>query len=668
MGQRVDETADLSEGDDERLGEAIEHYLALVEGGDAPAPEVYAARFPDLEEDVRAALEGLELINGLVGHGSGSSSSYGAGPGRNIESGRRIAGYRVVRELGRGGMGTVYEAVHVGLDRPVALKVLGTHAAPDSSARRRFLNEARTAAGLHHTHIVPVFDVGQVGGLCYYAMQRIEGSGLDRVIRRRRRRRGADGSGRAVDSADASAGWRDASSGSSASASSRLNRIWVRVSGSLAWGRAHPAPGAALAAKRRASHSDSTTSWNKNGGPSIAREPGGLLSATTHRPGLAGPIGRDEADDPSFEPPRGSAYHRWVAEVGLQAADALAHAHHHGVIHRDVKPSNLLIDSQGTIWVADFGLARRLADPGMTHHDSLLGTPRYMSPEQGRTGVIDGRTDVYSLGATLYELLTLRPPFDGASAAELLDQIAGRDPVPPRVIDRRIPRDLETIVLKTLAKRPADRYESAAALGEDLARFLNLEPVRARRISPLGRMWRVACRHPGITTVSTVASLLIVSITAYAYNQVRNQRDQAREAQNTAVAERLKTEAAERETRAAMGETRAAHRTMLWRHAALVRSTNEPDRQAKGLDLIRKAAALDPEPELKAQLRDEASEFLVLRDIKRTLKLPTLPILDLVFDAADSRLAVLSQDGEELALWDVSQRRKPDRIALSHSV
>ena len=156
MGQRSDEKVDLSQSDDddERLGEAIEHYLAMVEQGEAPSPEVFAARYPDLQEDVQAALEGLELVNGLVGHGSSSSSSHGSGPGRNIESGRRIAGYRVVRELGRGGMGTVYEAVHMGLDRPVALKVLGTHAAPDSSARRRFLNEARTAAALHHTHIV----------------------------------------------------------------------------------------------------------------------------------------------------------------------------------------------------------------------------------------------------------------------------------------------------------------------------------------------------------------------------------------------------------------------------------------------------------------------------------------------------------------------------------
>src|SRR3954447_5646476 len=190
MDHRPDSTTDPPTGDsDERLGEAIEAFLVLVEQGTAPEPEAFAAGYPELEEDILAALQGLELVHGLVGQGSGSASGPGSGPGRDLESGRRIAGYRVVRELGRGGMGTVYEAVHVGLDRPVALKVLGTHAAPDSSARRRFLNEARTAAGLHHTHIVPVFDVGQVGGLCYYAMQRIEGSGLDRVLRHLRKDR-----------------------------------------------------------------------------------------------------------------------------------------------------------------------------------------------------------------------------------------------------------------------------------------------------------------------------------------------------------------------------------------------------------------------------------------------------------------------------------------------
>src|SRR5579864_6976401 len=166
---------------DEKLGEAIEAFLALAEAGPTPDPEEFAARYPELGDDLRAALDGLALVRGLVGDPSG--------PENRLEAGRRVAGYRIVRELGRGGMGIVYEAVHVDLDRPVALKVLGTHAAPDSIGRRRFLNEARTAAGLHHTHIVPVFDVGQVGGLCYYAMQRIEGCGLDRVLRALRRNR-----------------------------------------------------------------------------------------------------------------------------------------------------------------------------------------------------------------------------------------------------------------------------------------------------------------------------------------------------------------------------------------------------------------------------------------------------------------------------------------------
>ena len=140
-----------ADDEDDRLGEAIEEYLALAERDQAPDLEQFLAKHDDLKDDLRAALEGLELVHGLVGRGGGSSSGsmHGGGSARWLEAGHRIAGYRVVRELGRGGMGTVYEAVHVGLDRPVALKVLGTHAAPDSSARRRFLNEAKTAAGLH---------------------------------------------------------------------------------------------------------------------------------------------------------------------------------------------------------------------------------------------------------------------------------------------------------------------------------------------------------------------------------------------------------------------------------------------------------------------------------------------------------------------------------------
>ncbi|WP_165226878.1 WD40 repeat domain-containing serine/threonine protein kinase [Aquisphaera insulae] len=667
-----------ADDDDERLGEVIEAYLSLVENGEAPDPDEFADRHPDIRDDVRAALEGLELVHGLVGSGS----TPGGGPGRNLESGRRIAGYRVVRELGRGGMGTVYEALHVGLDRPVALKVLGTHAAPDSSARRRFLNEAKTAAGLHHTHIVPVFDVGQAGGLCYYAMQRIEGSGLDRVLRHLRQARpGAFSTGRSAVGSGHDGG---SGLGGSTDISSRFNRLWVRVSSGLPWRRTHasssdgsPSPIPSLgdiSPPRRSpgAGDDPTGSWQGLSGGTLDRGRSRLLELELLETGVgrtasmlqAHPHAQDDAAATPFEPPRGSAYFRWVAEVGLQAAEALGHAHHQGVIHRDVKPSNLLIDAQGNIWVTDFGLARRLADPGMTHHDSLLGTPRYMSPEQARTGRIDARTDVYSLGATIYELLTLRPPFDGSSAAELLDQIGGREPIPPRQLNRRVPLDLETIVLKTLAKRPGDRYETAVALAEDLARFLNSEPVRARRISPVGRAWRVARRHPGITTVTTVATVAVLGIATYAYGRILAERDEARRAGKA-------TEVALGEKASEAEKARAAARWALSANAANLLVSDLPDRRSKGLDLIRnmgnpeaaatadQASALSPE-----RLREQAVEFLMLRDVVALPAFPTGSSRGIELGSDGSVLAALSENGSEISLWNVPQRQRFATIGL----
>jgi serine/threonine protein kinase/WD40 repeat protein len=695
MVERSDDSRGNDDGcldpsdDDERVGEAVEAYLALAEQGQAPEVDEFAARYPDLAVDVRAALAGLELVHGLLGLGSAAGSGPGRGRGidHRIESGQRIAGYRVVRELGRGGMGTVYEAVHVGLDRPVALKVLGIHAAPDSSARRRFLNEARTAGVLHHTHIVPVFDVGQVGGLCYYAMQRIEGSGLDKVVRHLRHSRpltpdgGGPASGRFVTHDG------QGTSGSS-SINSRLGNLWIRVSsGWLRRQHRHTAPGRGgnmavagppvLSASRpdrvagsydHAGLGDSTASWvtgsrhiralDAKAGDDLGSS-AIMAGSQAARSAIDPAASRRDDERPPFDPPRGSAYFRWVAEVGLQAADALAHAHHQGVIHRDVKPSNLLIDDKGNIWVTDFGLARRLADPGLTHHDSLLGTPRYMSPEQARTGAIDGRSDVYSLGATLYELLTLRPPFDGRSAAELIEQIGQDEPAPPISLDPRVPRDLETIVLKTLAKRPADRYATAAELAEDLARFLNHEPVRARRISPVGRLWRVSRRHPGITIVTTAAAAAILAIATFAYVRILAERD------HLILATQQKDEA-NRQTRAAVKEQRAARKEELLQSAKFVASTDVPDRRSRGLALIRKAVApeLEPEAELRAQLRDLAVKFLVLRDVETRPELAIPRAHALVFGRNGNRLAVLSEADEELAFWNVDRGERVANYSL----
>lgn len=682
--------------EDDRLGEAIEQYLELAERDQAPDLEDFLARHEDIQEDLRAALEGLELVHGLVGRGGSTPGSGRGGSTRWLVSGQRIAGYRIVRELGRGGMGTVYEAVHVGLDRPVALKVLGTHAAPDSSARRRFLNEAKTAAGLHHTHIVPVFDVGQVGGLCYYAMQRIEGSGLDRVIRHLRRTRAPAG-GPAGSTISGESGTAGASS-----FGSKIGQIWVRVSPGWLWrqprrvpavprGDASAAnawdPPSASASQGRSGLAglglgidppiptvDSTASWagvrpgRRDPGrssPSFSRpgqeDPsgsaiGGAGATTLHSPGA--PAARSD-EPPPFDPPRGSAYFRWAAAVGLQAADALAHAHHQGVIHRDVKPSNLLIDAPGNIWVTDFGLARRLADPGHTLHDGLLGTPRYMSPEQARTaGNVDGRTDVYSLGATLYELLTLRPPFDGQSAAELIDQIGRDDPAPPRRYEPRIPRDLETIVLKALAKRPVDRYASAAELAEDLARFLSHAPVKARRIGPVGRLWRIARRHPQIAAVTTAAAATVLAIATYAYVRVLSERD----AKTHALDEKAKALVVATEKGKAL---EASMRKNYFQTAQILETSDKPNRRAEGLDLIARAVKLGLSADEREVFRDEAVKFLVLRDVVTGPRLATGPGVGLTFGPQGHRLWILSDDGEpRLSLWDVEQGRPVTEVSL----
>ena len=174
-------------------------------------------------------------------------------------------------------------------------------------------------------------------------------------------------------------------------------------------------------------------------------------------------------------------YFDWVARLGRQAALALEHAHAVGIVHRDIKPANLLLDPQGQLWITDFGLAQMAGDGGLTITGEVLGTLRYASPEQAQTrpGVVDQRSDVYSLGATLYELLMLRPIFEGRDRNELLRQIAQDEPRPPRSLHPSVPRELETIVLKALGKEPAERYATARELADDLERFLDNRPIRA---------------------------------------------------------------------------------------------------------------------------------------------------------------------------------------------
>ena len=177
------------------------------------------------------------------------------------------------------------------------------------------------------------------------------------------------------------------------------------------------------------------------------------------------------------------------------------------MIHRDIKPPNLLLDAQGNVWVTDFGLAKLVEGDDLSQSHDLVGTLRFMAPERFR-GVTNPLGDVYSLGATLYELLTLKPAFAERDQARLIDQITHEPPAPLRQHDRRIPRDLETLVLKALAKDPKDRFASAAELGDELRRYLESRPIRSRPVGPVERLWRWCKRSPGLAAASIVAALL----------------------------------------------------------------------------------------------------------------------------------------------------------------
>ncbi|MFO0913245.1 MAG: protein kinase [Pirellulales bacterium] len=332
-------------------------------------------------------------------------------------TGSVLGDFRLLRELGRGGMGIVYEAEQITLPRRVALKIM--HSAMPWTPQQlfRFQQETHAAAILRHPHIIKIHEIGHDRGLHFYAMDLIDGGSIAELIERLKSRR---------------------------------------------------------------------------------------LNALAHQ------NHRDSAKVSSLHD-----HYRKVAGWGFDLATGLQHAHEQGVIHRDVKPSNVLVDQAGYVWLADFGLARIPGASELTRSGERLGTLRYMSPEQALgQKMIDHRTDVYSLGATLYELTTLQPAFDDDDPVVLLRDVAEKQPVSPTHYAPALPRDLAVVIEKAMAKSPADRYSSAQELAEDLHRFLQGEPVRARPISPWARAARWANRHRLLASlgISTAFLTLVLAI------------------------------------------------------------------------------------------------------------------------------------------------------------
>ncbi|WP_076345429.1 protein kinase domain-containing protein [Paludisphaera borealis] len=417
-------TGTFSRFEDLRIVAAMEEYVSLVDGGQPPARSEFLARHASIAEPLGACLAGMDLVDEAAWMFQSTSNCASAveAPPTFV-----LGDFRIIREIGRGGMGVVYEAEQRSLGRRVALKVLPSAASMDPRQRQRFQIEAQAAALLHHEHIVPVFGIGTDRGAHFYAMQLIEGKPLTRIIRE-------------------------------------------------------------LAAK-----------------PSVDSEGDGS--------GLAGE--RARRTRPPGQSSSGRAHGRETARLGLQAAEALEHAHMMGVIHRDIKPSNLLIDGRGSLWIADFGLARLpQEDLDLTRTGDLVGTLRYMSPEQIRAerGGVNAATDIYSLGVTLYELLTLRPAFDAADREELVKRILDDEPAPLRRINPAIPKDLETIVLKAVEKVPSARYASAGSLADDLRRFLNDEPIRARRPGLVDRAIKWSRRHRPAVVAGLAALILTLTV------------------------------------------------------------------------------------------------------------------------------------------------------------
>jgi WD40 repeat protein/serine/threonine protein kinase len=459
--------------DADPLVELAEEFADRYRRGERPALTEYIDRYPAHAERIRKlfpALVVMEEFGSIAGPDSGSPVTGEVPP-------RQLGEYRILREVGRGGMGVVYEAVQESLGRHVALKVLPARNWKSPTQVERFRREARAVARLHHTNIVPVFGVGECDGVNYYAMQFIHGQGLDSVLDEVKKLRRLASS--------ETAGASRAGGIAQGLISGEFPEAESTVTYANAFGLPPPEPPeSSLPAVSRVEQID-------------RMQPGERSASSANRSELSS---RSDLE-----------YARGVARVGVQAAEALAYAHAQGILHRDIKPANLLLDTQGIVWVTDFGLAKDDESGELTNTGDIIGTVRYMAPERFR-GEADPRSDVYGLGVTLYEMLTLRPAFDGTDRPRLMETIARKDPPGPRTLDPQIPRDLETIVLKAIAKDPADRYPTAAALAEDLRRFLTDRPILARRTTWSEHAWRWCRRNPAVAGLLTAVSILLVGL------------------------------------------------------------------------------------------------------------------------------------------------------------
>ena len=483
--------------------------------GERPTIDEYVSKHPELADEIRElfpVVATMEQMQDRIQHDLRVVRS------KAPFSIQQLGDYRVIGEIARGGMGIVCEAEQVTLGRRVAVKVLPEHALRSPKDIQRFSREAQTAAKLHHSNIVPVFGVGEQDGVHYIVMQLIQGLGLDEILPEIKRIvLGGPPEGSSTPSS------------SSVRASCARRNAEALLSEDLSTETARPASSNGVAKPARA-------------------ETAGFADRTDPIDESSSEELHQTAANHSRQPKRakvGQEYWRNVARIGIQAAKALAYAHSQGTLHRDVKPGNLLLDEDGVVWMADFGLAKAVEQDAVTWTGDIVGTLRYMAPERFH-GEADSRSDIYSLGLTLYELLTFKRAFDGTDRVALTHNVTMEDLVPPRRHNLSIPQDLETIVLKAAAREPSDRYENAEHLANDLECFLEDRPIRARRAGPGEQFVRWCRRNRAVACLAATVALVLLGAsisTTLGYMRESNQRRIAETERRIAETERRRAEA-----------------------------------------------------------------------------------------------------------------------------
>jgi len=630
-----------------------EELLERRRRGEKPNLQEYIDRYPSMADEIRDRFTAVSATGEFGIESGGTTTSLS---GVEVQAlGMQfceLGDYRILREIGRGGMGVVYEAEQESLGRRVALKVLSASALLNPKQVRRFDREAKAAARLHHTHIVPVFGVGQQDGHHYYVMQLIAGLGLDVVLDELRRVRQTRSHRSPTFQPDRPKGEGRLEPPARPEQEDDPGLTAAAVARSLITGRYAAAEPPPTDESTALEFSLDDTAVQTRSAPQETSSQSALLHTSSARStslSASGSSGLSSLSQSDHQ------FYQSIARIGLQVAGALEYAHRQGIQHRDIKPSNLLLDSEGNVWVADFGLAKSTDADDLTEAGDIVGTIRYMAPERFQ-GLCDARSDVYSLGLTLYELVALRPAYVSSDRHSLMDQVLRDQPSRLKNLATSVPQDLETIIHKAIARDPPQRYDTAGALASDLARFLADRPILARRISPWERGWRWCKRNPVVASAVGSAALALIAVAVLSVSYASDQSRAATRIAHLAIGLQLEGQRARDEAQRANAALTESNRRRAMLNLQRGRSACDQGDVGQGLLLMvesLRAATEAKDPALRYTARANLAAWL--GDYPRLKAVFSHDgIVTKVAFSPDSKTILTASSDQTARLWDAA--------------